>query len=215
MKDFFPEQTAARKKFLEENVRPEILSLHEAGKTLSTITWRRIKEAGMNSYERELMYPLLGIPDLIECCEYAVKNTSTSPPYRKDFGPVPGTYEEALIHTFMPLLLKALRAPEAMRKPVPKVWRYYRIADIKEKSKPFPSDGLIDGPKSKIINTNPGRSVRIDLTYDHPLSNEDQQAYELNLVLPNSADLRSAGLKIKGFREDLPHVKAEREASPK
>ena len=88
-------------KFYSEKIRPDIQTLLDRPEPLESA---ELEEIRSNSYEYAAMTPHLSDEALIKKVEYCIKNCQ--PPRH----PVPIVYDEAVIHMYVPELIKRLKA---------------------------------------------------------------------------------------------------------
>jgi hypothetical protein len=83
-----------------ENVREEILKLSSRKKK---ITWKEYQKMSMNSFERDIIRKNMDNDALCRETIWCISNCG------KSFYSVPSTYDEAVIYTLAPELIKRLR----------------------------------------------------------------------------------------------------------
>lgn len=86
---------------MDDCIRPEIRELANRG----NITFEEYELLRLNSYEQELLYPVMTDSCLFRLIEEVIL-PNCSVKYRR--GPAI-TYDESLIHNFVPILLERLR----------------------------------------------------------------------------------------------------------
>lgn len=104
----FVEAKKARDALLQEHVHPAIIELDSSPRPLTTVEWAYFKSKGLNSFERQILLPLIPLPCLIAEIKHYLSNVTTPCPHRAHFGPMPSTYEEALLHVLLPTLIHQL-----------------------------------------------------------------------------------------------------------
>lgn len=94
----------ARQAEWDSHVRPEVRALGARG-NVTLDEWEVLGAQGMNSFERETLYPALADEALAKVVEYCLSQCGqTRRPYRPA-----STYDDAMITVFAPLLLERLR----------------------------------------------------------------------------------------------------------
>ena len=86
-----------------EAVSPAVRALAARG----NVTWDEYENLALNGFERDLLYPHLTTEALCNAAEQFRQHCLT----QRHFPPV--TYDEALMHRLVPLLLQRLRAYDA------------------------------------------------------------------------------------------------------
>lgn len=80
-------------------IKPEVAALLKANELISYETYSKLRLSG---HEWRMIYPLLDNNALIKATEEHLANAS------RMIGKTPTTYDEALIHVFIPILLKRI-----------------------------------------------------------------------------------------------------------
>lgn len=97
------------------NVRPEIQELYDKQEPIGVLTWSNLR---LNSWERHLLLPLVTDAVLLGQLNMAMGNISMKP--KTQYSHPPATYEESLMTTLVPELLKRYYA-KAFCEPASKV----------------------------------------------------------------------------------------------
>lgn len=106
------EWTAKKKAEYMSHVSPEFLEWLEAHPVVTEEARNEYgTKKGMNSYERQLMYPKLDNAALLKTVEYCLsqcqRGSGSVPPYG-----VPQSYDDVMMLVFVPLLLERLKKAE-------------------------------------------------------------------------------------------------------
>lgn len=80
-------------------VRPHVEALATRPEPVTLAEWRELR---LNSWERQYLYPRLTVEALADVVRYSINNCS------RLYGSVASTYDEIVIHTFAPELLRRL-----------------------------------------------------------------------------------------------------------
>lgn len=137
IREWLQSKTAEREQERLSHISQDVQDYVKSGKTLTKTEYEAwiFERGGLNSWEREALTPHFGDLLLISQIEYCLSQCST----KTRSGPC-STYDEAILHLYLPLLLKRLKDAQTARTPTKEKTTHTNREDLWENAAMRPED---------------------------------------------------------------------------